>query len=305
MHISDIKRPRISPVTELRCEFALSGVKQVSVFVPMIDNVRLRLDSYKTKGNMLYRNKNLTELGRKAAELSETFRDELREEPAQIDTGEYGRYYALSSKQVEVRGLIRAKNKDFVSMKYLDRIYKKNVSNDKLNQVKAEIENGNFDKEVKRLSTDPIFKSMAEKYPEKLFSKWKGIEKKSAAIMDLCEDNLKKFEAGKGLGGPFETIEEYIKAAISKEYQKLELKPEKEIVYAIDPNEEVERVERLRFDKIFPNLAPYKDAAIEEFRRKYGRNPEGCSGFRASGFQKDETAPENHDRGSEEDGTGI
>ncbi len=292
------------PVTEFRCEFALSGVKQVSVFVPMIDNVRLQLDSYKTRGNMFYRDKNLIELGRKAAELSETFRDELREEPAQIDKGEYGRYYALSSKQVEVRGLIRAKNKDFVSgryftdrkpdyyptqkrgaavgqlakdfvsMKYLDRIYKKNVSNDKLNQVKAEIENGSFDKEVKRLSTDPIFKSMAEKYPEKLFSKWKGIEKKSAAIMDLCENNLKKFEAGKGLGGPFKTIEKYIEAAISKEYQKLELKPEKEIVYAIDPNEVAEEVEKLRFDKIFPNLAPYKNAAIEEFRKKYGRNPD-------------------------------
>ena len=297
------KGPR-SPEGQTRLETSFQAVEKVSVFIPMIDSLRMNLDPYKTKGNMLFLGKNLKELGEKAAELSETFKDSLAEHPILAEDISFDKNYSISAKQLEIRKLIAGKNssftngnyyinlkadyypvkkhgasvselaKDYITKKYLDSIYKSGISHDELNKIKTDIKNGEFDKDVKRLSTDPIFKSMSVRQPEKLYSKWNDIEKRASAIMNRCGKNIDKYHAGKGLGGPFETADDYINAAVSAELKKLNPEPrKKEPVYAIDPDEEAIRVAALKFDDLFPDLVPYKERAVREFQQKFGRLP--------------------------------
>ena len=293
--------PRL-PEGQARLVIAERAYEKTAVFIPMIDNLRMGLDNFKTNSNLLYRDMPLSDIGKKSRELEKAFENDIF--PVQVDNDAFNESFELTAKQRSVRNLVTAKNetftknvyyidykadyysalrkgasiselaKDIVAKKYLDSIYKKGLESDELDKLAAKITDGSYDKEVKALSTDPIFKSIATKYPDKLFSKWEKIEKRAEKIMEKSRDNLDKYASGSGIGGgPYEFIDDYITAAVSAEFEKQKTKNRQSEHTIVDVDEMNDEILNLKFDDLFPEMKEKKDELVREFQEKNGRLP--------------------------------
>jgi hypothetical protein len=115
-------------------------------------------------------------------------------------------HYVALKKNMSVSELA----KNYVTKKYLDIAYDPDVTARELRDIDAMIKDGSIKKESNALAGNVVFKAVAKKYPNKVFSKWDEIEKKATKIQEMCGDNSIKITRKN------KSIEDYIAEPVLK-----------------------------------------------------------------------------------------
>ena len=110
-------------------------------------------------------------------------------------------YYAVIQQNKDSEAMA----KDYVALTFMDNIFIK--SDYTLDQIKALLDAGEFERRVYNISHSHIFKAMVRNHPDSCFSKWENLEQRANEIVDICQGKINNLLRQSGVKKPSELIE--------------------------------------------------------------------------------------------------
>ena len=84
--------------------------------------------------------------------------------------------------------------KHFLTKKYIDYIFSKNVNSQNVRDLKLKLSEEKFEKDVEKLSKNGFLKDMLKKHPNSWCTKWKEVDRISEELQAANEDKILTFE---------------------------------------------------------------------------------------------------------------
>ncbi|MCR5103614.1 MAG: hypothetical protein K6B68_04060, partial [Eubacterium sp.] len=230
------------PITgsgQTRQDMAVDMCKKLPGFVTCYDNMRRQFEPCKDENGISFMDKPYGEICDHTDNFIEIHEEQMLKDPIIRHEKLFNNMYQSSLGQRQLVSVLNSKNKfmaqnyrtdykpdyylalnekmsvsemakNYVTMKYMDRMYKVGIKPSEIQVISNELKAGQLEKEAEKLANNPIFKSVCKKSPLKAFSSWNSIERKAEVVQKLCRSNINNM-----LGGIYESPEEYIDSKLS------------------------------------------------------------------------------------------
>lgn len=228
----------VSGEGQTRQEMSTDMCKKIPGFVTCYDNMRRQFEPCKDANGISYMDKPFAEISEHADEFLEIHKEQFLKDPVIQHQRIFDNMYHASLGQRQLLSVISSKNrfmaqnyrtdikpdhylavkenmsvsemaKNYVTMKYMDRMYKLGVKPGELQTISDELKNGQLEKDAEKLANNPAFKAVCKNSPGKAFSSWKAVERKADSVQKLAENNIQKLLSTKE-DGKFESAEDYL-----------------------------------------------------------------------------------------------
>ena len=238
----------IGPITTaggMRLDVSEDISKEMPNYISLYDNLRMQFAPVKDENGISYMDKPYEDISNAADHFMEVHRDQI-EKDRKIDADKaYENLREITKIQKQIKAAMRNKNEfiatnykvnllsdhyiaikegmsvnelatNYVAKMYFDKMYKQGVKVSEVREIYNNLKSGQYEKDIKELAANPVFKAFAKEYPGRCFSEWDTIQRKADAIQKMCKKNLDDMLETKE-DGRFANHEDYVAARIGEQ----------------------------------------------------------------------------------------